>query len=116
MCPKVFEAQDRRHPFHGEAFQAFGDQPTDGTQPNDADALAADFAAHEFFLFPLTFLAAKELVLKSDYSNIMVKNFIYPYPERLKNHVEVLTKYSPGWGKGTLIPPLSTNSIRTIRR
>jgi hypothetical protein len=38
-------------------------------------------------------LAAKELVLKSDYSNIMVKNFIYPYPERLKNHVEVLKKY-----------------------
>lgn len=38
-------------------------------------------------------LAAKELILQSDYSNIMVKNFIYPYPDRLKNHVEILNKY-----------------------
>ena len=38
-------------------------------------------------------LVAKELVLNADYSNNMVKNLIYPYPEKLKIHVEILKKY-----------------------
>jgi len=38
-------------------------------------------------------LVAKELVLKEDYSNNMVRNVIYPYPEKLKNHVRILRKH-----------------------
>ena len=36
---------------------------------------------------------AKEMLLNADYSNDLVKNLIYPYPDRLKIHVEVLKKY-----------------------
>lgn len=38
-------------------------------------------------------LVAKQLVLNADYSNSMVKTLIYPYPEKLKIHVEILKKY-----------------------
>lgn len=38
-------------------------------------------------------LVAKEFVLKEDYSNTMVKNLIYPFPKRLKKHVEILKKH-----------------------
>ena len=38
-------------------------------------------------------LATKELVLNANYSNSKVKDLIYPYPEKLKIHVEILKKY-----------------------
>lgn len=38
-------------------------------------------------------LATKELVLNANYSNSKVKDLIYPYPEKLKIHVEILKKH-----------------------